>query len=294
VLGILDVTDHEQVLREELRSWPGGSNTAAIINRFGVLAATGPDRVYEWASVTKLLTALVVLDKVWSGTLSLDEPAGPPGATVRHLLSHASGLAVESDRVLSPPGLRRIYSNRGYEVVGELLEHNGGKPFAAQLRESVLEPLSLNETKCEGSPAHGAHGPVRDMAALAAELLQPRHFPADRLTEARTTVFPELSGVLPGFGRQDPNDWGLGFEIRGRKSPHWMSPKNSPAAFGHFGRAGAFLWVDPQAGLACVAASRTPFGPWAAAAWPQLSTRVLEVEQVQLTRRQRPCKEMIR
>jgi len=273
------VSDHDQILREELRSWPGSSATAAIVSRSGVLAAAGPHRAYEWASVTKLMTALVVLDKVWSGTLSLDEPAGPPGASVRHLLSHASGLAVESDRVLSPPERRRIYSNRGYEVLGELLERHAGKPFAAQLRESVLEPLSLNETIYDGSPAHGAHGPVRDMAALAAELLQPRHFPADPLTEARTTVFPGLSGVLPGFGRQEPNDWGLGFEVRGQKSPHWMSPKNSPAAFGHFGRAGAFLWVDPRAGLACVAASDTPFGPWAADAWPRLSTRVLEVEQ---------------
>jgi CubicO group peptidase (beta-lactamase class C family) len=279
VLGVLDVTDHERVLREELRSWPDGSGTAAIVNRFGVLAAAGPDRVYEWASVTKLLTALVVLDKVWTGTLSLDEPAGPPGATLRHLLSHASGLAVESDRVLSPPERRRIYSNRGYEVLGELLERRDGRPFATQLRESVLEPLSMNETTYEGSPAHGAHGPVSEMATLAAELLQPEYFPADRLAEARTTVFPGLSGVLPGFGRQEPNDWGLGFEVRAQKNPHWMSPKNSPEAFGHFGRAGAFLWVDPEAGLACVAASDTPFGPWAAAAWPKLSTRVLEVGQ---------------
>ena len=270
------MTDYERLLSVELDSWPGSSGAAAVIGEAGVLAAVGPDRAYGWASVTKLLTALVALDAVWQGRLSLDEPAGPPGSTVRHLLAHASGLAADSDRVLSPPERRRIYSNRGFEVLGDLLERRLAKPFATQLRDAVLEPLSMHATTCEGSPAHGARGPVADLAKLAGELLRPRHFPAARLAEARTTVFADLSGVLPGFGRQEPNDWGLGFEVRGRKRPHWMSPKNSPTSFGHFGQAGAFCWVDPEADLACVAASDTPFGPWAATAWPQLSTRILD------------------
>jgi len=271
------MTDHERLLAEELDSWPGDARTAAIVGEAGVLAIAGPDQSYRWASVTKLLTALVVLDAVWQGRLSLDEPAGPIGSTVRHLLSHASGLAVDSDRVLSPPGRRRIYSNRGFDVLGDVLERRFAKPFPTQLREAVLEPLSMHSTTLEGSPAHGARGPVGDLVKLAAELLRPSHFPADGLRQARTTMFPELSGVLPGFGRQEPNDWGLGLEVRGRKSPHWMSPKNSPASFGHFGQAGAFCWVDPDAHLACVAASATAFGPWAAVAWPKLSTRVLDV-----------------
>ena len=59
--------------------------------------------------------------------------------------------------------------------------------------------------------------------------------------------FPGLGGVLPGVGRFQPLDWGLGFELRDAKHPHWTGRRNSPATFGHFGGAGTFLWVDPVA-----------------------------------------------
>ena len=75
--------------------------------------------------------------------------------------------------------------------------------------------------------------------------------------------------MLPGFGRQPHCDWGLGFEIRDSKEPHWTGSRNSPRTFGHFGRSGSFLWVDPDAGLACVAIADRDFGDWARqAAWP--------------------------
>jgi CubicO group peptidase (beta-lactamase class C family) len=270
-------TSLEELLTEELRSWPVGSAAVAVVDGSGVLASAGDQRTYQWASVTKLLTALVVLDAAWQERIDLDEPAGPPGSTVRHLLAHASGLSVDSDRTLSPPGQRRIYSNRGFDVLAEHLERRTGRPFPEQLQGRVLTPLGMDRTTLDGSPAKGCQGPVDDLARLATELLAPRHFPVDQLAKATTTAFGGLIGVLPGFGRQEPNDWGLGFEIHGRKSPHWMSSKNSPASFGHFGQAGAFCWVDPEAGLACVAAGDTPFGPWAADAWPKLSTRVLDV-----------------
>ena len=57
-------------------------------------------------------------------------------------------------------------------------------------------------------------------------------------------------GVLPGFGRMEPNDWGLGLELRDGKHPHWTGAHNSPGTFGHFGRSGTFLWVDPERRLA--------------------------------------------
>jgi CubicO group peptidase (beta-lactamase class C family) len=92
---------------------------------------------------------------------------------------------------------------------------------------------------------------------------------------ATTVAFPGLDGVLPGFGRQRPNDWGLGFELRDAKSPHWTGATNSTATFGHFGRSGTFLWVDPVAGLACACVTNRDFGPWAAEAWPILSDAVV-------------------
>ncbi len=52
--------------------------------------------------------------------------------------------------------------------------------------------------------------------------------------------------MLPGFGVQRPNDWGLGFEIRDAKSPHWTGSANSGRTYGHFGQSGTFIWVDPD------------------------------------------------
>lgn len=262
-------------MSEEIGTWPVGAAGAAVVDASGPLAVVGDDGPFAWASVTKLLTSLTVLHATRDGAVDLDAPAGPPGATVRHLLAHASGLARDSDKVMASPGARRIYSNRGMELLAEHLERRTGRPFEAELRQRVLDPLGLDTTRLHGSPAHGASGPVSDLARLAGELLSPRWFPASLLADATTTSFPGLDGLLPGFGVQSPNDWGLGFEVRGHKSPHWTSPHNAPGTFGHFGQSGSFLWVDPEAGLACVGAGATDFGPWAAQAWPRLSTRVL-------------------
>ena len=85
--------------------------------------------------------------------------------------------------------------------------------------------------------------------------------------------FPGLDGVLPGFGRQTPNDWGLGIELRDAKAPHWTGERNSPRTYGHFGRSGTFLWVDPDAGVALACLTDRDFGDWAKEAWPRLVGR---------------------
>lgn len=264
------------LLDRELARWPAAAGVA-VVDDSGVLAARGEDRAHPWASVTKLLAALTVLDLADQSLLDLDEPAGPPGSTVRHLLAHASGLSRDTDKLMAPPGRRRIYSNRGVEVLAEHVEQRRSTAFATLVQERVLEPLGMRATTLDGSPAHGARGPVGDLALLAAHLLrpQPGAVASGLLAEATTTAFPGLDGLLPGFGPQRPNDWGLGFELRGTKSPHWTAPGNAPTTFGHFGQSGSFLWVDPSLGLACVSAGATPFGPWAVEAWPRLSAMVL-------------------
>jgi CubicO group peptidase (beta-lactamase class C family) len=73
----------------------------------------------------------------------------------------------------------------------------------------------------------------------------------------------------------DPNDWGLGFELRDAKRPHWTGERNSERTFGHFGGSGTFLWVDPDADVALACLTDEDFGPWALAAWPKLSDAVL-------------------
>ncbi len=231
-------------------------------------------RPFPWASVTKVVTAVTVWVAVEEGTVSWDDRAGPEGSTLRHLLAHASGLAPDSDSVLAPPARRRIYSNRGFEVAAAHLAAAAGMPFGTYAREAVLEPLGMDATRLEGSPAWGASGPLSDLAALAGELLRPGLVSEATLTEATTVAFPGLSGVLPGFGPQETNDWGLGVELRDHKAPHWTGRTNSPRTFGHFGRSGSLLWVDPDSGRALVSLSDRPFGPWAAEAWPRLSDAV--------------------
>ncbi|MEO6121897.1 MAG: serine hydrolase domain-containing protein [Acidimicrobiales bacterium] len=256
--------------------WPPPHAAVGVASREGTRETRGPvERPFRWASVTKVLTAGAVLAAVEAGLLDLDEAAGPPGATVRHLLAHASGLPTDAGPPLSPPGRRRIYSNAGFEVLGRLVEGRVGTPFAAYLAEAVLGPLGLGGTRLDGSPASGAIGPLDDLLLLGAALLEGGRDSGPSWAEAVRPAFPGLAGVLPGFGRQDPNDWGLGFELRGAKSPHWMGATNSPRTFGHFGRSGGFLWVDPDAGLVCAFLSDLDFGPWAAAAWPSLSDAVI-------------------
>ena len=55
------------------------------------------------------------------------------------------------------------------------------------------------------------------LLTVARELLDPKRLARETLEEAVTVQFPGLVGVLPGFGRMEPNDWGLGFELQGRE-----------------------------------------------------------------------------
>jgi CubicO group peptidase (beta-lactamase class C family) len=262
------------------------SATAAVARGDGagggvvVVEQTGDvDSVLPWASVTKLLVTMAVLVAVEEGTLGFDDPAGPPGATIRHLLAHASGLGPDDAlRPLAPPGRRRIYSNVGFELLAQSLSEHAGMPFTDYLRAGVVHPLEMTGTEIPpgSSPASGARGPVRDLIALGGELLAPRLVSPSTLADAVDVAFPGLAGVLPGFGRFEPCDWGLGFEIRDAKAPHWTGTRNSPATFGHFGQSGSFLWVDPVARVACAALCDGTFGPWARHAWPDLADAVLE------------------
>lgn len=262
---------------ELVAGWPAPHAAAAVTTSDGPRAVHGPvDDLFPLASVTKLLTAYAVLVAVEERTVGLDDPAGPEGSTVRHLLAHASGLGPDGGRA-SAVGARRVYSNAGFEAVAETVAGAAGMPFAQYLYEAVTAPLGMDRTRLDGSPAWGASSTVSDLLAFARELLAPALLAPATVAEATAPVFPELAGVLPGFGRQDPNPWGLGFEVRGHKSPHWTGARNSPRTFGHFGRSGTFLWVDPDAGLALVALTDLDFGPWAAEAWPALADAVLSL-----------------
>ena len=259
----------------EIDFWDADAAAAGVVAADGVVATHGAvETAQPWASVTKLLTGLTVLVALEEGTVDLDEPAGPPGSTLRHLLAHASGLPLDGAEPMTEPGRRRIYSNTGIELAADLLAARAEMPFADYFAHAVAQPLGLRGS-LDGSPAHAYHGPLADLLALGRELLAPTLVALETVEEAATTQFPGLTGVLPGIGRMEPNDWGLTFELRDGKSPHWTGTRNSPRTFGHFGRSGTFLWVDPDAGLACGVLTGRAFGDWAKEAWPALSDAVL-------------------
>jgi CubicO group peptidase (beta-lactamase class C family) len=197
-----------------IAGWPVPNAAAAVVGPSGVMAEYGDVmRPFRLASVTKPLTARAAQVAVEEGAVELDTPAGPPGATVRHLLAHTAGYGVTST--------------------------------------------------------------VADLVRFAGDLLRPATVSAQLHAEATSVQFPGLDGVLPGFGVQRPNDWGLGFELRDGKSPHWTGSTNSARTYGHFGQSGTFLWVDPQVDLALVVLTDRDFGDWAYAPWPALSDEVL-------------------
>jgi CubicO group peptidase (beta-lactamase class C family) len=259
----------------QIDAWPVEHAAAGVVRGAETWSHGETDRRFEWASVTKLFTAMAVLVAAEEGVLDLDEPAGPEGSTVRHLLAHASGLPFDGPRPISQPGKRRIYSNTGFDQLGAFLGEKAEMLFDAYLSEAVLEPLGLRGTGLEGPPSSGLTGPLDDLLAFGRELMAPTLVARETLDEATTVVFPGLAGILPDFGRYEPLDWGLGFEIRNGKEPHWTGTRNSARTFGHFGGAGSFIWVDPEAGAACASLADRQFGAWAKEAWPPLSDAVL-------------------
>src|SRR5690606_36177504 len=231
--------------------------------------------VFPLASVSKPISALGALVAVSRGLLDLDEPAGPPGATVRHLLAHTAGYPFEGEETVGGVGARRIYSNSGFDVLAAHLEDATGRDLTDWLEETVISALDLVDLEVDGSAAAGFRGSVRDLLAIGRELLAPTLIPEELWREATSVQFPGLDGILPGYGRQRPNDWGLGFEIRDGKDPHWTGSASSPRTFGHFGQAGTFLWVDPEAGLTAAFLGAEPFGPAHVEAWPGLTDALL-------------------
>ncbi len=264
---------------DALDDWPVAAAAAAVVGPSGVLASHGnTEQRFELASVTKLLVARAAQVAIEEGAVDLDTAAGPPGSTVRHLLAHASGLAMQSNDTLAWPGTRRVYSNYGFTVLAETMQQASGIEFGGYLTEAVLEPLGMTATRLDGgaqAAGFGVTSTVADLTAFAVDLLSPATVSAQMHAEAITVQFPGLDGVLPGYGVQRPNDWGLGFELRDAKSPHWTGANNSTRSYGHFGQSGTFIWADPEAKLALVVLSGRDFGEWALPLWPALSDQVL-------------------
>ena len=185
------MTDFEGVLAT-IDVWGADHAAACVLGPDGVLAGRGDaGHRFRWASVTKLATAWTVLIAADRGLLDLDEPAGPPGATVRHLLAHASGLPFEGEAVIAAPGTRRIYSNPGFDALGALVGERAGAPFELRFANGSL--LARDGRHAPGQPSQGLHGPIGDLSRSRRAL--PPALVAPAAARAATTVaFADLKG----------------------------------------------------------------------------------------------------
>ena len=260
-------------------TWPVETSAAAVVRPDGSIDTVGdPDHTFRIASVAKTITAWACLVAVEEGTVALDMPVGQPGCTLRHLLCHAGGYGFDGPDPIAKPERNRIYSNTGIELAAATVSDAAGMRFAAYLDEAVLHPLGMTSTTLQGSPAHGIRSTAADLTRFIVEVRTPTLISAGTKAMATTTHFPDLNGIIPGVGRFAPCPWGLGFEVRGAKQPHWTGTTNSIATFGHFGGAGTFMWVDPAVGVACLALTDRAFDDWADDAlrmWPAFSDAIL-------------------
>src|SRR4051794_33018067 len=276
--GSPDLPEPVQALRL-IDDWPVDNVAAAAIDRQGAVHARGDqDRTFRIASIAKTVTTWACLIAVEEGIVGLDQAAGQPGCTMRHLLSHAGGYGFDGPEPIAKPERNRIYSNTGIEIAAQTVADAAAIPFGDYLREAVLEPLAMTATKLTSSPAHGMWSTVADLTRFLQEVRSPTLISAASAAEAATVQFAALNGIIPGIGRYSPCPWGLGFEIRGTKNPHWTGTTNSPSTFGHFGGAGTFAWMDPAVGVASLALTDRPFDDWSDEAlrlWPALSDALL-------------------
>lgn len=264
-------------LTDWTEEWPVGWASLGVTDPERTLGS-GPDPTapFRIASISKTMVGIAALVAVEEGSIDLDEPAGPEGSTVRHLLAHASGLGFDTERQVSPVGRRRVYSNVGIEVFCRHMEQRTAMSFDEYLREALFRPLGMKNTELRGSPAHAVYSTISDLLQYARELLAPTLVSEKTMAGATSPQFPELAGMLPGITTFDPNPFGLTFEIRGHKDPHWTAPGNSPRTFGHFGGSGSFLWVDPTVQLAAASLADQDFGAWSLEVWPGTNQRILD------------------
>ena len=257
---------------EKIAQWPADNVAGALLAPTGVETIGDTAREYDIKSVTKPVVAMGIMLAVEEGAVELDQPAGPEGSTLRHLLSHASGVDFDSRQAKRPVGDRRIYSSAGYEWAAEIVSEAAGMPFEEYLDEGLLKPLGMNSTRLEGSAGHGLISSVDDLVKFASEVLDPQIIHPDTLAEMRTIQFPDLRGIVPGYGMHRPCPWGLGFEIHGEKNPHWMGANMPADAAGHFGMSGTYLWVAGD--YAMVALADRDFGEWAKPLWQETNEEI--------------------
>jgi len=146
-------------IRDELRV----PNLSAAIVESGniVWHNDSPTSLFPIASVTKTMTAVLVMRLAEQGRLSLDNPVG--NATIRQILSHTAD---------GTPGEEYLYNSDIFNSLTSVIEKAGGKSFAEQLTDRIFKPLRMSNTTAPPAtrPANGVVSTTGDLAKYAIAL----------------------------------------------------------------------------------------------------------------------------
>jgi CubicO group peptidase (beta-lactamase class C family) len=275
----------------------------------------GDGTLFALASLTKPLVAAACMVALEEGLLDLDAEVRDAFTLRHLLSHCAglpeAGLRWQEAPEFEP-GTQRWYSNGGYVQAARLLEAASGIPAAAYLHEAVLGPLGMDASlglpeadaprtatvwqpgrygedelfnslrfRRDGPPQGGGFATARAYGAFLSCLLSQGSAAGGALLAAETVEemlapqFGPLPGGVNGVGEWPDLCWGLGFDVRGHREPHWSGPSLSARASSHFGASGTLAWLDPEIGIGLVAlASRGTYAGWWQEPWAALGAAV--------------------
>ena len=275
----------------------------------------GPDTLFALASLTKPLVGAACMVALEEGLLDLDAEVRDGFALRHLLSHCAglpeAGLRWQEPPEFEP-GTQRWYSNAGYVQAARLLEAASGMTCAAYLHEAVLAPLAMDASlglapaeaprtarvwqsgrygddelfnserfRRDGPPQGGGFATARAYGKLLSCLLAGGTADGGALLAEETVEemlapqFGPLPGGVNGVGEWPDLCWGLGFDVRGRREPHWAGPSLGPRTASHFGASGTLAWLDPDRGLGLVAlANRGSYSGWWREPWAALGSAV--------------------
>ena len=275
----------------------------------------GPDTLFALASLTKPLVGAACMVALEEGLLDLDAEVRDGFTLRHLLSHCAglpeAGLRWQEPPEFEP-GTQRWYSNAGYVQAAHLLEDASGMSCAAYLHEAILAPLGMDASlglaegdaartarvwqpgrygddelfnserfRRDAPPQSGAFASARAYGKLLSCLLAggiaggAALLAEETVDEFLAPQFGPLPGGVNGVGEWPDLCWGLGFDVRGAREPHWAGPALGPRTASHFGASGTLAWLEPERGLGLVAlANRGSYAGWWREPWAALGTAV--------------------